>query len=128
MIGFIEDAKRRLLMHDVIHIPARSTTFAVLAEDPKLRPAEWALSYMLWGFRPFEPLSFVWFFGFPHDAALSEPYVFEDFVFRETPQLETDRRLIMEVKRDGQPREACFFIRVYVGESCVVDSWASPTA
>jgi type I protein arginine methyltransferase len=127
MIGFIEDAKRRLLTPDAIHIPERCATFVVLAEDPKLRFAEWALSYWMRGLGSFEGLSFVWFYGFPHPAALSEPQVFEDFVFREAPQLQTDTRLVMEIKRDGMLRGDCFFIRLYVSEPRVVDSWASPT-
>jgi hypothetical protein len=128
MIRFIEDAKRRLLTPDAIHIPVRSTTYVVLAEDPELRPAEWAVSYAMRGLRRFEALSFVWFFGFPHQAALSEPQVFEDFVFRESPQLHSNARLVMEIKRDGELRGVCFFIRLYVGETRVVDSWVSQTA
>jgi hypothetical protein len=128
MIGFIEDAKRRLLTPGAVHIPERSTTYFVLAEDPKLRPAEWALGYAMRGLRPFEGLSFVWFFGFPQAAALSEPQVFEDFVFREHLQLHTNKRLITEIKRDGALRGVCFFIRLHVNEARVVDSWASPTA
>jgi hypothetical protein len=115
MIRFVEDAKRRLLTPDAIHIPGRSETYVVLAEDPKLRPAEWAVSYVMRGLRRFEALSFVWFYGFPHPAALSEPQVFEDFVFPESPQLHTDTRLVMEIKRDGELRGVCFFIRLYVG-------------
>src|SRR6516225_4978141 len=70
MVRFVEDAKRRLLTPDALHIPQRCATYAVLAEDPKLRLAERALSCALRGLRPFEGLSFVWFFGFPHAAAL----------------------------------------------------------
>jgi hypothetical protein len=128
MIGFIEDAKRRLLTPGALHIPQRSTTYVVLAEDPKLRLAERLLSFGMRGLRSFEGLSFVWFFGFPHPAALSEPQVFEDFVFREAPQLHSNRRLVMEIKRDGQLRGVCFFIRLFVSETRVVDTWASPTA
>jgi hypothetical protein len=127
MIRFIEDAKRRLLTSDAIHIPQRCTTYVMLAEDPKLRRVEWVLSYLMRGLRPFEGLSFVWFFGFPHSAALSEPHVFEDFVFPEAPQLCTNTRLFMQSKRDGELRGVCFFIRLYVGETRVVDSWASHT-
>jgi len=64
MIPFIEDAKDRLLTHDAIHIPQRCATYVVLAEDPKLRPAEWFLSYGMRGLQRFEDLSFVRFFGF----------------------------------------------------------------
>jgi hypothetical protein len=127
MIRFIEDAKRRLLTPDAIHIPERSTTYVVLAEDPKLRLAERAVSYAMRGLRRFEALSFVWFYGFPHPAALSEPQVFEDFVFRESPQLHSNTRLFMEIKRDGELRGVCFFIRLCVSETRVVDSWVSPT-
>jgi hypothetical protein len=66
MIPFIEDAKRRLLKSDAIHIPWRCSTCAVLAEDPKLRAAEWTLSYFMRGCRPFEALDCVRFFGFRH--------------------------------------------------------------
>jgi hypothetical protein len=127
MIGSVEDAKRRLLTPDAIHIPQRCTTYVMLAEDPKLHWKEWLLSYAMRGLRPFDSLSFVWFFGFPHPAALSEPHVFEDFVFSETPQLQANTRLFMEIKRDGQLRGVCFFIRLYVSEKRVVDSWASHT-
>jgi hypothetical protein len=128
MIGFVEDAKRRLLTPNAVHIPQRCTTYVVLAEDPKLRPTERLLSYGMRGLRPFESLSFVWFYGFPHPAALSEPHVFEDYVFREAPQLNTNTRLVMEIKRDGELHGVCFFIRLYVSETRVVDTWASPTA
>ena len=33
-----------------------------------------------------------------------------------------------EIKRDGELRGVCFFIRLYVDEARVVDTWASPTA
>jgi hypothetical protein len=128
MIQAVEDAKRRLLTPDAIHIPQRCTTYVVLVEDPKLSLAEWVLSYGMRGFQRFESLSFVWFFGFPHAAALSEPQVFEDFVFHETPQLQTDKRLFMEIKKDAELRGICFFIRLYLSETRVVDSWASQTA
>jgi hypothetical protein len=128
MIPVIEDAKRRLLTPDAVHIPQRCTTYVVLAEDPKLSPAERLLSYGMRGLRPFEGLSFVWFYGFRHPAALSEPHVFEDFVFREAPPLHTSRRLVMAIKRDGELRGVCFFIRLYVSEKRVVDTWASSTA
>jgi hypothetical protein len=128
MVRFVEDAKRRLLTPDALHIPQRCTTYVVLAEDPKLRLADRVLSCALRGLRPFEGLSFVWFFGFPHAAALSEPHVFEDVVFRQAPQLRTNTRLGMEIKRDGELRGVCFFIRLYVGGTRVVDSWASRTA
>jgi hypothetical protein len=128
MIRFIEDAKRRLLTPDALHIPQRCTTYALLVEDPKLRLAEWVLSYGMRGLQPFEGLSFAWFFGFPHCAALSEPQVFEDFVFHEAPELQSNKRLVMELKRDGELRGVCFFIRLYIGETRIVDSWASQTA
>jgi hypothetical protein len=79
------------------------------------------------GFRSFESLSFVWFFGFPHAAALSEPHVFEDLVSREPPPLHTTTRLAIQLERDGELRGVCFFIRVHVDETCVIDSWASQT-
>jgi hypothetical protein len=128
MVRFVEHAKRRLLTPDALHIPQRCTTYVVLAEDPKLPLADRALSYALRGLRPFEGLSFVWFFRFPHAAALSEPHVFEDIVFREAPQLRRSTRLVMEIKRDGELRGVCFFIRLHVGATRVVDSWASQTA
>ena len=33
----------------------------------------------------------------------------------------------MEIERDGELRGVCFFIRLHVGETRVVDSWASHT-
>jgi hypothetical protein len=128
MVRFVEDAKQRLLKPEALYIPLQSTTYAVLAEDPKLRPAEWALSYVMRGLRSFGGLSFVWFFGFPHSAALSEPQVFEDVVFRQPPQLRTNHRHVMEIKRDGELRGVCFFLRLQVGNTRVVDTWSSQTA
>src|SRR5579872_1862538 len=84
MIPFIEDAKRRMLKPDAVHIPRRCTTHVVLARDPEMHWAEWAFSYALRGLRRFDDISFVRFFGFPQSAALSEPQVFEDFVFHQT--------------------------------------------
>jgi hypothetical protein len=128
VIRVVEDAKQRLLTPNAIHIPQRCTTYVLLTEDPKLLLAEWLLSYGMRGLRPFDGLSFVWFFGFPHAAALSEPEVFEDFVFHQAPQLRASSRLEMEVKRDGELRGVCFFIRLSVGETRVVDTWTSRTA
>jgi protein arginine N-methyltransferase 1 len=127
MVAFIEDAKRRLLTPDAVHIPCRCTTHVVLAEDPRLSPAEWAFSYAMRGLQPFDGLPFVRFFGFPADAVLSEPEVFEDFVFAQPPRLRTDARLVMEVKRDGELRGICFFIRLHVSETRVIDTLASHT-
>jgi len=128
MIPFIEDAKRRLLMPDAVHVPRRCATYAVLVEDPHLTPAERALSYGLRGFRRFDALPFVRFFGFPQSAALSEPYLFEDFVFAERLALGTDRQLAIEVKRDGALRGVCFFIRLELSEGHLVDTWTSQTS
>jgi hypothetical protein len=128
MVPFIEDAKRRLLTADAIHIPRRCTTHVVLAEDPQLRPAEWALSYGIRGFRPYDALPFVRFFGFPHSAALSEPHVFEDIVCSQVPKLRTSSQLRIEIKRDGELRGVCFFIRLYLNETNLVDTWASQTS
>jgi hypothetical protein len=128
MVRFVEDAKERLLKPDAVHIPLQSTTYVVLAEDPKLRPAEWALSYVMRGLRPFERLSFVWCFGFPRSAALTEPQLFENVVFRQPLPLRTRRRLVMEIKRDGELRGVCFFLRLHVGETQIVDIWSSQTA
>jgi hypothetical protein len=128
MVPFIEDAKRRLLTPDAIHIPQRCTTHVVLAEDPQLRRAEWALSYAMRGFRRFETLSFVRFFGFPHAAALSEPQVFEDFVFAQPIQPRTNTRLVIQIKRDGKLRGVLLFIRLFVSPTRVIDTWTSQTS
>ena len=103
-------------------------TYAVLGEDPKLSWAEWAFSYLLRELRPYEALSFVRFFGFPLKAALSEPQVFEEIVFSETPQLRTDKRLVMEVQRDGKLRGVLLFICLDFGEAGVVNTWTSQTS
>ncbi len=128
MIPFVEDAKRRLLTPEAVHIPQRCTTYAVLAEDPELSLAERALSYGIRGFRRFEPLSFVRFFGFPHDAALSDPLVFEDIVFGHAPQLRANARFDIEIKKDGKLRGVCFSIRLFLNETKIVDTWASQTS
>jgi hypothetical protein len=127
MIPFVEDAKRRLLNADAIHIPRRCTTYAVLVEDPKLSAAEWMFSYGMRGLQGFEGLSFVRFFGFPQAAALSEPQVFEDIVFDGPVELQRDARLIMEIERDGELRGVLLFIRLGFGGTRVVDTWTSQT-
>src|ERR1035438_263957 len=104
MIPFIEDAKQRLLTPDALHIPRRCSTYGVLVEDPKMSWKEWAFSYAMREFAPFERLSFVRFFGFPGEAALSEPQLFEDFVYRDTPDLHPRKRLLIDIQRDGQLR------------------------
>lgn len=128
MIPFVEDAKRRLLSADAIHIPQRCMTLVILAEDPKLSLAEWGLSYGLRGFGRFDALPFVRLFGFPHSAALSEPHVFEDLVLDQALPLGTSKQFAVEIKRDGELRGVCFFIRLYLSESHVVDTWESHTS
>jgi hypothetical protein len=128
MIPFIEDAKQRLLTVDAIHIPMRCTTYAVLAEDPQLTLAEWALSYALRGLQRFDDVSFVRFFGFPHAAALSAPHVFEDIVFNQAPHLQVNTRQVMEITRDGNLRGVLLFIRLFFSETRFVDTWASETS
>jgi hypothetical protein len=128
MIPFIEDAKRRFLTPEAVHIPRRCTTHLFLAEDPKLRPSEWAFSYGMRGLRPYDELTFVRFFGFRRSAALSEPHVFEDFDFRQTPELRVSKRLAVEALRDGLMRGVCFFIQLNFGGTRVIDTWASNTS
>jgi hypothetical protein len=128
MIPFIEDAKRRLLTPDAIHIPRRCTTHVVLAEDPQLTLPERAFSYLVRGFQRFETVAFVRFFGFPHEAALADPEVFEDIVFGQPIELHTNRQLAIEITRDGQLRGVCFFIRLFLSDSRVVDTWMSETS
>lgn len=127
MIPFIDDARRRFLTPDAIHIPHRCATHVVLVEDPHLHWSEWLLSYALRGFQPFETLSFVRFFGFPPAAALSQPHAFEDIRFAEPPSLRTENSLRIEIQRDGTLRGILFFIRLHFGEQRLVDTWASQT-
>ena len=128
MVPFVDDARRRLLKPDAIHIPRRCTTHVVLVEDPKLRPAESALSYALRGFRRFDDLSFVRCFGFPHSAALSEPQVFEDVLLDQPSQLRASKQLVFQVKRDGALRGVCFSIRLYLSDTRIIDTWDSHTS
>jgi hypothetical protein len=127
MIPFIEDAKRRLLAPDAMHIPERCVTCAVLAEDPTLTLAERTLSYVLRGFQRLDRLSFVRVFGFRPQGALSEPYVFEDFTFRQAQEFWRSVRLDMEIKRDGVLQGVLFFLRIYFTDTRVLDTWVSPT-
>jgi hypothetical protein len=127
MIPFIEDAKRRLLAPNAVHIPQRCVTCAVLAEDPTLTRAERTFSYVLRGFQRLDRLPFVRVFGFRQRDALSEPYVFEDFSFRQMQQLRHSVRLDMEIKRDGVLQGVLFFLRIYFSETRVLDTWATPT-
>jgi hypothetical protein len=127
MVPFIEDAKRRLLTPGAVHIPERCVTCAVLAEGPTLTLAERAFSYVLRGLQRLDRLPFVRVFGFRPRDALSEPYVFEDFTFRQEQQFQRSVRLDMEIKRDGLLRGAFFFLRIYFSESRVLDTWRAPT-
>ena len=127
MIPFIEDAKRRLLVPDAVHIPQRCVTCAVLAEDPTLTLAERTLSYMLRGFQNMDRLPFIRVFGFRPRDALSEPYVIEDFTFRQEQQFRRFVRLDMKIKRDGVLQGVFFFLRIYFNDTRVLDTWASHT-
>jgi hypothetical protein len=127
MIPFIEDAKRRLLAPDAVHIPQRCVTCAVLAEDPTLTLAERTFSYVLRGFQRLDRLPFVRVFGFRPRDVLSEPYVFEDFTFGQAQQLRRGVRLDVEIKRDGVLQGVFFFLRIYFTDTRVLDTWASPT-
>jgi hypothetical protein len=128
MIPFIEDAKRRLLAPDAVHIPRRCVTCAVLAEDPTLTLAERTFSYMLRGFQSMDRLPFVRVFGFRPLDALSEPYVIEDFTFRQEQQFRRFVRLDMKIKRDGVLQGVFFFLRIYFNDTRVLDTWASHTS
>jgi hypothetical protein len=127
MIPFIEDAKQRLLTPDAVHIPERCVTCAVLAEDPTLTLAERTFSYVLRGCQRLDRLPFVRVFGFRPRNALSEPYVFEDFTFRQVQPLRGSVWLDMEIKRDGVLQGVFFFLRIYFNETRVLDTWATPT-
>jgi protein arginine N-methyltransferase 1 len=127
MIPFVEDPKRRLLTPDAVHIPQRCMTCAVLAQDPTLTLAERTFSYVLRGFQRLDRLPFVRVFGFRPQDALSEPYVFEDFTFRQAQQLRRTVRLDMEIKRDGVLQGVFFFLRIYFNDTRVLDTWASQT-
>ena len=128
MVPFVADASARFLGPRAVHVPSRCTTLAVLAEDPKLSPAEWALSWVLRELKPFEALSFVRFFGFPHAAALSEPQVFEDILLGEPWAPDAGRKLVFEVKRDGVLRGVLLYIRLQLSETTVIDTWESQTS
>jgi hypothetical protein len=127
MISFIEDAKRRLLTPDAIHIPQSCTTHVVLVEDPRLGLAEWLFSYAMRGFRRFEDITFVRFFGFPKAAVVSKVQMVEDFIFNRALPFSTSSRLDFEIDRDAELRGALFFIRLYFGDKRIVDTWNSNT-
>jgi protein arginine N-methyltransferase 1 len=127
MIPFIEDAKRRLLTPDAVHIPQRCVTCAVLAQGPTLTVAERAFSYVLRGFQRLDRLPFVRVFGFQPQDALSEPYVFEDFTLRQEQELQRNVRLDMEIKRDGVLQGVFFFLRIFFNDTRLLDTWASHT-
>jgi hypothetical protein len=127
MVAFIEDAKRRLLTPDAVHIPQRCTTWAVLAEDPKLTLAETAFSYAMRNFHRLEALPFVRVLGFRPSCTLSEAHLFEDFVFRQEQELRPRVCLDMEVTRDGLLHGVFFFLRLYFTETRMIDTWPSNT-
>jgi predicted nicotinamide N-methyase len=127
MIPFLEDAKRRLLTPDAIHIPQRVRSYVVLVEDPRFTAAETAFSYALRGFRRLDEFPFVRVFGFPSRSTLSEPQVFEDFAFRQEQQLRRTVRLVAEIKRGGMLHGVFFFLRLSFTDAAVLDTWISQT-
>jgi hypothetical protein len=128
MVAAVADARRRLLKPDAVLIPRRCTTHVLLVEDPRLRWSEWAFSYLMRGMQRFNSLTYIRFYGFPHEAALSEPHVFEDVRFEQEPRLLADGRLVLRVKQDGLLRGVCFFIRLHVSEARVIDTWEGHTS
>jgi hypothetical protein len=128
MVTFVEDARQRLLTPESVLIPQRCTTYFLLVEDPQLRWAERAFSYAMNGLRGVDSFSFFRYYGFPHTAALSKPHVLEDIVFRRDPELHTDQRFVVRVERDGLLRGVCFFMRLHVSETRIIDTWDSKTS
>jgi hypothetical protein len=128
MVTFVEDAKQRLLTTDPVLIPQRCTTYLVLVEDPRLRWAERAFSYAMNGLRGVDSFSFFRYYGFPHSAVLSRPHVFEDIVFCQDALLHTENRFVVPVERDGLLRGVCFYVRLHVGETRIIDTWNSKTS
>jgi PRMT5 arginine-N-methyltransferase len=127
MVPFVEDAKRRMLTRDAVHIPRRCTTYAVLTEDPRLRLRETIFSYCARGFKRLDALSFLRFYGFPASAILSKPEIFEDIEFDRPADVDNNRRLRFEITRDGRLRGVCFFIRLHLDAKRCVDTWESRT-
>jgi protein arginine N-methyltransferase 1 len=128
MVPFVADARTRFLAPGAMHIPCRCITEARLCEDPRLGPAEWALSWLLRGATAFERLSFVRFFGFPAEAVLSDPEVFEDILLADAIPGTTRREVLFSVKRDGLLRGLCLSIRLFLDPDHVIDTWASHTS
>jgi hypothetical protein len=128
MIPFIEDAKRRLLTPDAVHIPGRCITYVVLTEDPTLTLAEKTISFFFRGCQSMDSFPFVRVFGFRSTDVLSEPHVFEDFTFSQDQQLRSRARLEMEIKRAGKLQGAFFFLNIHFGNSRVIDTWPSHTS
>jgi hypothetical protein len=128
MVTFVEDAKRRLLKPEHVLIPQRCTTYLLLVEDPRLRGMERAFSYAMNGLRGVDSFSFFRYYGFPHSAALSQPHVFEDIVFCRDPRLHDEGRFLVRVERDGLLRGVCFFMRLHVNETRIIDTWNDKTS
>ncbi len=132
MVPFVADARTRFLTPDAVHIPFRCVTDARLCEDPRLNPAEWALSWLLREGKPYAQLSFVRFFGFPEAAVLAEPAVFEDLWLASATPGRTRREVDFRIRRDGLLRGVCLSIRLFLDEDHAVDtfeshtSWATP--
>lgn len=128
MAPFIADARARFLTAGAVHIPCRCMTLARLCEDPRLNAAEWALSWALRGGGSYDRLSFVQFFGFPADAALSEPAVFEDIDLGSATPGAAHRELEFGMRRDGTLRGVCLSIRLFLDRNHVIDTWESQTS
>jgi hypothetical protein len=128
MVACVEDAKQRLLTPDHLLIPQRCTTYLLLVEDPQLRWAERGFNYAMNGLRGVDSFSFFRYYGFPRSAVLSQPHVFEDIVFGQNPPLHTEARFVVRIERDGLLRGVCFFIRLNVSETRMIDTWNSKTS
>jgi hypothetical protein len=82
---------------------------------------------VLRGFQRLDRLPFVRVFGFRSRDALTEPYVLEDFTFRQVQPFLRSVRLDMEIKRDSVLQGVFFFLRIYFNDTRVLDTWASHT-
>jgi hypothetical protein len=49
-------------------------------------------------------------------------------VFCQDAQLHTEKRFVVRVERDGLLRGVCFFMRLHVSETRIIDTWNSKTS
>ncbi len=127
MVPFLEDAKRRFLKSNAVHIPNRCRTYFFPSAMPRQTLAERVLGFLSRGGRRVQDMPLVLMFGYRSDAMLAEPELFEDLVLDEPIPEEEVRRSSFTVTRDGLWDGVVFFLRLSLGPDSEINTLTSRT-